>query len=257
MRKSFSSLLTLIVLSLSLVSCGGSVSNVLDNVEVKTQVQDQDVLLSFSADLDLGAMSFASISVPILHPRGQTPIGQLQLTSGLGGVNKLSVLLNVSEVADIQTTQAVLPNGNLIPLIATNPTIAVDIGKGAKVYLTVGTNTTAIGVAVPIKEFDSIGRSLPGLNVFPIVNKNGYIGTAGIFTGAKAGTSGIAVVADISSAMNRIDIFGAQYGIQAQEARGEIVKLDYRSHSASKSAKSKLDDKLYDLNKKKAKLRAH
>jgi len=256
MKNSFSSFLALIVLSLFAVSCG-SPSNVLDNVEVKTEVKDQDVFLTFSADLDLGAMSFASISVPILHPRGQTPIGQLHLTSQLGGTNKLTVALNVSEVADVQTTQAVLPNGNLIPLIANNPTIAVDIGNGAKVYLTVGTSTTAIGVAVPIKEFDSIGRSLPGLNVFPIVNKNGFIGTAGIFTGVKSGTSGIAVVADISSAMRGIDFLSVPSGIQADEASDEVIILDYRSQSVSKSSKSKLDDRLYDLNKKKAKLRLH
>lgn len=242
------------VLSLLVVSCG-SPSNVLDKVEVKTEVKDQDVFLSFSADLDLGSMSFANISMPILHPRGQTPIGELQLISELGGNNKLSIALNMSELADVEALEARLPNGNLIPLIARNQTIAVDIGKGAKVYLTVGTNTTAIGVAVPIKEFDAIGASLPGLNVFPIVSKNGFIGTAGIFTGVKTGTSGIAVVADISSAMSGLEIFSAQYAVQAQEAHEEMIKLDYRSQSISKGSKVKLDDRLYKLNQKRAKLR--
>lgn len=256
MRNSFSSLFALLVLSVFVVSCG-SPSNILDNVEVKSEVRDQDVHLTFSADLDLGAMQFASISVPILHPKGQTPIGQLELTSVLGGANKLSVSLNVSEISDVEALVARLPNGNLIPLIANNHTIAIDIGKGAKVYLTVGSNTTAIGVAVPIKEFDSIGASLPGLNVFPIVNVKGFVGTAGIFTGSQSGTSGIAVVADISSALSSSDIFGAQYSLQAQEAVDEIVSLDYRSQSASKSKKASLDDLLYKLNKKKAKLRLH
>lgn len=256
MKNSFFSLLALLALTVSLVSCG-SPSNVLDKVEVKTVVVDEDVQLSFSANLNLGAMSFANISLPIVHPDTQTAIGSVSLTSQLGGVNKLGVTLNVSEIADVQAQESRLPNGSLIPLIGNNQTITVDIGSGAKVYLTVGTSVVALGVAVPIKEFDSIGSTLPGLNVFPVVNKNGFIGTAGVFTGLKSGTSGIAVVADISKAIGSADIFGAQYGVLAQEAQDEFVQLDFRSKQVSSSNKSKLDSLLFKLSNKKTKLTVH
>src|SRR5690606_14383573 len=131
-----------------------------------------------------------------------TPVGQLDLVSGLGGVNQLKISVNVSEISDVRATQSVLPNGNMIPLIANNPTIAINIGNGAKVYLTISENVTAIGVAVPITAFDSIGQRLPGLNFFQIINTNGVIGTAGIFTGRNSGQNGIAVVADVSQVVN-------------------------------------------------------
>lgn len=250
---------TLVMLSLFAISCGGGApSNVLSGVKVETKTVDGDIWMSFTSDLNLGAMQFASISIPVLHPRGQTPVGQLELISGFSGVNQLKISVNVSELADVQTTTSTLPNGNMIPLIANNQVISVQIGGGARVYLALSENVTAIGVAVPISAFDSIGRSLPGLNFFPIVTTpEGVIGTAGIFTGMNPGQNGIAVVADVSRIVNvgaLLNASSAMMAIQAEEAR-DSLKLDYRSHAGSKSQKSKLDNMIYDLHKKKTILR--
>lgn len=262
MKNSIVRSVTLVMLSLFVISCGSSgSSNVLTGIKVETRSVNDDTWLSFAADINLGAMSFAALSIPVLHPQGQTPIGQLELISGLTGVNQLKISVNVSELADVRTTQAVLPNGNMIPLIAKNPTIAVDIGNGARVYLTISETVTAIGVAVPISAFDNIGQSLPGLNFFPIVNTNDVIGTAGIFTGLKAGQNGIAVVADISKVVNLGQILqnsGSStptiMALQAQEVQ-DSIKLDYRSQSVSKARKEKLDLMIYNLHKRKAILR--
>lgn len=248
---------TLVMLSLFAISCGNAPSNVLTGVKVTTESRNDDLWMSFAADLNLGAMQFASISVPVLHPRGQTPVGHLELISGLGGVNQLKISVNVSELADVNTTQATLPNGNMIPLIANNQVIAVNIGNGARVYLALSENVTAIGVAVPISAFDSIGQSLPGLNFFPIVNTGDVIGTAGIFTGAQPGQNGIAVVADVSKVVNMGKLLpgtSAMMAIQAEEAQ-DSLKLDYRSHSVSRSKKAKLDRMIYNLNKRRTILR--
>lgn len=244
------------MLSIFAVSCGNAPSNVLSGVKVTTSTQNNDVWMSFSANLNLGAMSFASISLPILHPRGQTQIGQLELTSELGGSNVIKVSINMSEVTDINTTTAVLPNGSIIPLIANNQTIAINIGNGAKVYLTLSEKVTAIGVAVPISAFDSIGASLPGLNVFPLIATDGVVGTAGIFTGAQAGQSGIAVIADVSAMVNMNSLIPSvsTFAMQAEEVQDD-VKLDYSSKAVSSSKKSSLDNMLYKLNQKKAVLR--
>ncbi len=245
------------MLSLFAVSCGsGGPSNVLTGVKVETKTIDGDVWVSFASDLNLGAMSFASISVPVLHPRGQTPVGQLELISGLAGQNQLKISVNISELADVQTSTATLPNGNMIPLIANNQVIAVKVGGGASVYLALSDKVTAIGVAVPISAFDNIGRTLPGLNFFPVVNSGNVIGTAGIFTGMNAGQNGIAVVADISKAVNMSTLFksSASLAIQAEEARNSL-KLDYRSQSGSASQKSKLDAMIFELHKRRAVLK--
>lgn len=244
------------MMSLFVVSCGSSTSNVLTGIKVESKVINNDAWLSFAADVNLGAMSFASISVPVLHPRGQTPIGQLELISGLAGLNQLKISVNVSELADVQTSQVVLPNGNMIPLIANNQTIAVNIGNGASVYLTISEKVAAIGVAIPISAFDSIGRNLPGLNFFPIVNSGDVIATAGIFTGLNPGHNGIAVVADVSKVISLGSIFGApaKMALQAEEAQ-DAVKLDYRSQTGTKAQKEALDQMIYNLHKKKAVLR--
>ena len=248
---------TLVMLSIFVVSCGNAPSNVLSGVKVETTTRDNDVWMSFAADLNLGAMSFASVSLPILHPRGQTPIGQLELISGFSGQNQLRVSVNMTEVADVNMTSATLPNGNLIPMIGNNQAIAINIGNGAKVYLVLSETVTAIGVAVPIAAFDTIGQTLPGLNFFPVVATGDVVGTAGIFTGLKAGQSGIAVVADVSKIVNLGQLLPSQastFAIQAQESQ-DTVKLDYRSQAGSSSQKAKLDSMIYELHKKKAVLR--
>lgn len=245
------------MLSLFAISCGNAPSNVLSGVKVETQTINEDIWMSFAADLNLGAMQFASISVPVLHPRGQTPIGQLELISGFTGQNQLKISVNVSELADVQTTTATLPNGNMVPLIANNQVIAVNIGNGARVYLALSEKVTAIGVAVPISAFDSIGRSLPGLNFFPVVQNGDVIGTAGIFTGMNPGQNGIAVVADVSKIVNLgqlLPSLSPSMAIQAQEAQ-DSLQLDYRSHAGSKAQKAKLDQMIFDLHKRKATLR--
>lgn len=246
------------MLCLFAVSCGGSSpSNVLSGVKVATETRNDDVWISFAADLQLGAMSFAAISVPVIHPRGNMPVGQLDLTPGLNGMSTIKISVDVSSLSDVQTASATLPNGNMIPLIANNQVIAVNIGNGARVYLALSDKVTAIGVAIPISAFDQLGQTLPGLNFFPIVNVDKVIGTAGIFTGAKPGQNGIAVVADVSKIVNVGSLLGASsamMGIQAEEAR-DTLKLDYRSQAGSVAAKTKLDQFILKLHQKKEVLR--
>lgn len=248
---------TLVTLAFFVVSCGNAPSNVLSGVKVTSETRNNDVWVSFSADLNLGAMSFAAISLPIIHPRGNMPVGQLDLTPGLNGMSNIRISADVTALADVQTTQAALPNGNLIPLIANNQVIAIKIGGGARVYLALSEKVTAIGVAVPISAFDQIGRTLPGLNFFPIVNVDNVIGTAGIFTGAQAGQNGIAVVADVSKVIKLGSLIGtssAMMAVQAQQAN-DSMKLDYRSQGASADQKAKLDAMIFELHKRKTVLR--
>jgi hypothetical protein len=257
MKNFFFHSLTLVMLSFFALSCGEAPSNILSGVKVETRTEESDVWLSFAADLNLGAMSFASVSVPVLHPRGQTPIGQLELGSALGGVNQIKISINVSELSDIQTSTATLPNGNMIPLLGNNEVIAVEVGKGAKIYLVLSEGVTALGVAVPIGAFDNIGRTLPGLNLFPIVRTGNIIGTAGIFTGATSGQNGIAVVADLSQVVNFGKPLPEAFALMALDAKSspEFIQLDYQSHTVSQNQKKLMDQMIGQLNLKRTILR--
>lgn len=258
MKKTLSGIFTTVML-MFLVSCGGSGSNVLTGIQVSTSQVNNDTMLSFSANLNLGGMSFASLSLPIIDPKGQGQIGQLDLVSGLAGQSQIKISIDLSAVAGVNAVAAVLPNGNAIPLIASNPTIAIPIGNGARVYLTVGTGVLAIGAAVPISAFDQIGQTLPGLNFFPIVQQGNVVATAGIFTGAKPGQNGIAVVADVSRVINLGNLMPSSQllakSAQFEEAQDDAVQLDYRSQAPSQAKENQLKSMLATMNAKKLKLR--
>lgn len=258
MRTSFVKLATLVVISVFVSACGNR-PQVVTGVQVQSSTVNQDVILALKADLDLGAMSFPAVTLPILHPHGQTPIGSVDLLPVLGGKNQIKISVNVSSLADIQAVQATLPNGNAVPLIANNPTITIPLGAGAELYLTVGANAVALGVAVPIKTFDGIGSAVGAINLFPMFNIDKVVGAAGIFTGSQAGQNGFAIIADVTQYVNMQDIFVPQAApsmmkmamIQEEQA---IVRLDYTSQIPSKSSESKINSMMYKLNRKKAKL---
>ncbi|HXH30705.1 MAG TPA: hypothetical protein VNJ01_07815 [Bacteriovoracaceae bacterium] len=250
MGKSFLNFAALVVLSLFAISCGKA-PQVLKSIDIKTSTVDSDIMLNMSADLNLGNMSFPAVALPIIHPRLQRPIGKVELLPILGGKNQLKVSLNISELSDIRAQQASLPNGNLIPLIANNEVVVVELGAGARLYLTLSSKGSAIAVAIPIKSFDSIGSKAPGLNIFPMMAFGKVIASAGLFTSSSAGQNGIAVVADFS------EVFKLPSSSAASLIADEDVKLDHSSQDVRPSAKSKVDSMLLQMHNKKVKLQLH
>lgn len=259
MKKSFSLLVTLVTLSLFVVSCGSGAPQVLTGIKVETNTVNEDVMVSISAEMNLGAMSFPSASIPILHPQGQTPIGMIELLPVLGGKNLMKISVNVSELSGLNTGSVMLPNGNLVPLIANNPSVSVRLPGGAQLYLTLGANVTAIGVALPIAPFDAIGANLPGLNFFPVVNIGEVVAAAGIFTG-RPGQNGIALIADISKIVNGLKPQSEAreaMSIMALSSDSDDIKLDYRSHKPSASQQKALNAAILKLNARKIRLNLH
>ncbi len=250
MGKSLLNLAALVVLSLFAVSCGKA-PQVLTAINVQTSTVDSDIMVSLSADLNLGSMSFPSVALPIIHPSTRMQIGKVELVPSLGGKNQMKVSVNVSELANIRAQQASLPNGNLLPLIANNEVVVVELGAGARLYLTLSSQGSAIAVAIPIKSFDSIGARLPGLNIFPMRAFGKIIGTAGLFTGASAGQNGIALAADFSQ------VFKLPSSSAASLIADDDVKLDYSSQEVSTQEKSKVDSMLLDMHNKKVRLQLH
>lgn len=256
MKKAFINLTTLVALSLFAVSCGMSSSSVLTGVSVGTSTVNNEVMVSVTADINLGAMSLPAVSLPIPDPHGQGPIGSVELVPGLNGKNQIKVNVEIAALVNVQPTNALLPNGNSIPLIASNGTVAISLGGGAKIYLTLSQTVTAIGVAIPISSFDSIGASLPGVNFFPVLNINNVVATAGLFTGSQAGQNGIAIVADVSKIVNLGNILpSASSSFMAMESQEEMVKLNYASQTPSKKAQDVINSMLYSMSSKKLKLK--
>jgi hypothetical protein len=260
MYHSFLKVFTLVILSLVVSACGNR-PQVVTGIQVQSAVVDEDVNLSLKADLNLGAMTFPSVALPILHPRGQTPIGSVELLPLLGGKNQIKITMNISALTDISAIQAKLPNGNAIPLIANNPTITVNLGKGAQLYVTIAANAVALGVAVPISTFDGIGGAVGATNLFPLFNIDKVVGAAGLFTGAK-GQNGIALVADITQYVNMQDIFvpqaQAELMLLADDAESfeeqSEIKLSYTSQIPEVSQEEKINTMMAGLNRQKAKL---
>lgn len=258
MRTLLLKLVTLVMLSSVVASCGKR-PQVVTGIQVQSSTVGQDVMLALSADLDLGAMTFSAVTLPILHPRGQTPIGAVELLPVLGGKNQIRISVNVSSLADIRANQALLPNGNAIPLIANNPTISVPLGAGAQLYLTIGANSVALGVAIPIKSFDGIGSAVGAINLFPVFAIDKVIGAAGLFTGSQSGQNGFALITDVTGYVNMQNIFVPQQAsdfmrIASVQEEQVIVKLNYSSQIPSKSKEDKINSMILDLNRKRTRL---
>lgn len=245
------------------VSACGKQPQVVTGIQVTTSNQESDVFLAFKADLDLGAMQFPSVILPIIHPESRVQIGSVELGPVLGGKNQIQVSANLSALTNLRTSIADLPNGNMVPLIAQNPTITIPLGSGAELYLTLGANAVALGVAVPIQQFDSIGGSVGNVNLFPVFMVDQVRGAAGIFTGSRAGQNGFAIIADVTNYVNMQDIFVPQFAANLVASRSlkstheelEQISLDYSSQKPSSSKVNRINTMIYNLNQKKTKLR--
>lgn len=245
--KSFFSRFTVLVIITLIASACGKRPQVVTGVQVQSQVVNQDMYLSVAADINLGNMSFPSAELPIIIPQYSAPIGSVSLMTVLGGKNQLKISVNVSLLTHLQATQARLPNGGTVPLIANNPTITVNLKNNAKLYLTLSEKAVAIGVAVPFSTFDGIGNSVGSANLFPVFTIDKLIGAAGIFTSSTKGQSGFAFIADVSQYVKMQDIY-------VPAAIPTTLALNYNEQIPSSATEKKINDGIYSLNMKKAKL---
>jgi hypothetical protein len=247
MVKNFLVLITL-VMSVFLSSCGKQ-PQVITGVKVESTQVDQELWVSFAADLNLGSMSFPSLTLPVVHPKTLESIGLVELGQALGSKNFLKFNLNFSAVSDLKTSIPKLPNGNSVPLIANNQSISIPLPNGGKIYLTLSEVATAIGIALPIKQFDEIGRKAPGVGFFPIVAIDQLVATAGLFTSTQSGQNGIALVADVSNYVRMQDIY-----VPAPVTVDQLA-LSYNQIKPSDKKVEIISKVLYDLNTRKTKLK--
>lgn len=259
----FLRILCILTITIALSSCGSS-SNV-DDVQVKTEYVDNDLYISIGANLNMGNLMLPQTTLPIYMPKTWKEIGTISMTSAIGGVNYMEIDVNLSAVANLQTTFATLPNGSVLPLIAGNKVIEIPVGKGAVLYLTIADGVAAIGTAIPIKTFDAMGAKIGTTSLFPIFNVNNVLGAAGIFTSKEPGKNGLGFFADVSSLLNPVDFIDLGQAVSSTrmlrsakaEFRPSQVKLDFSSLKPSDKKHKRLNKELYKLGKRRRRLRLY
>lgn len=256
--------ITFTVLILSLVSCGAQKPMVSD-VQVQSLTEQGEVLVSMEAVLNIGNVSLLDLTLPIISPKDQKEIGSVSMYTNLQGQNKFEIEVNVSAIANIQSSQGRLPNGNMLPLIRDNQVIVVPIQNKANVYLAFSDGVAALGATVAIRGLDAVGRSTGSISLFPTFNIGSVIGSAGLYNSIESGKNGFGFFADISSVIDTNSLVPqlASYNksssstlmyAQAAQFEREPVRLNYSAISPSGSSKRRLDRKLYSLHRNRSKL---
>ena len=199
-------------------ACGGG--SWVTNASLSTYTQNSDTYGKISVDLGTSGLLFPNMSVPILDPKNPAAmIGAVSLVGGSASAAQLALSLNLTRVANLPKTGAapMLPNGLPIPVAGIDPaSLMVFSVGGNKSQVYVEMNTAAkqgmIGVAIPISQFDSIGKATYGLlNLMPSFQLgNGVTGTAGLFSGMNPGQNGFALFLDISALLQQVKILSVQ-----------------------------------------------
>ncbi|MBG59196.1 MAG: hypothetical protein CMJ16_01935 [Peredibacter sp.] len=247
MKNTIKSSLALVSL-LIFVSCGGS-KPMVEDVKVKPRLVDNELHVTMTADLGIGALTLPNVVLPITKDGDK--IGHVRMISGIDAKNTLEVDLNVYSVRTAQPEVAALPNGDALPLIGQNDVIVVPVSGKVTVYISISDGHAALGVSVPFKTLDSVGQSVGQASLFPMFNMNNVIGAAGLYTSKTAGKNGFGLFADISSVLGD-DLFGAvglRGDIQAEQ------QLDYSSIAPSRSKERRINRELIKLNRRRAQLR--
>ena len=174
-----------------------------DDIKISPQQVDGDLYVTLTADLSIGNVQLPNAGIPILLPKSGKEIGLLTLQRTADGRNQIEVDLNVSETANLDLERVTLPNGGSLPLIADNPVLVIPVGKGVDVYLSLSETNAAIGIAIPIKAFDKIGKEVGTASLMPMFNKNNILGAAGVYTSKTPGLNGFALVADLTTVIDR------------------------------------------------------
>lgn len=249
-------------------ACGAQDKNWVKDANIETYNMNGEIYGSITTYLDSGSMSLPNLTLPIYDRRnpGQ-PVGSFTIKQSLFGDAKseLTVAVNLSQVADLPGTgaAAVLPNGEPLPVAGIDPAnlLVFDVaGSKAKVYLDLDTlgGRAMFGVAVPIKQFDQIGRYTGGANLFPAFElENGMRGTFGIFTGITSGNSGFALFLDASSLLKAQPAAGLSIASASGPQRALSVvprEFDYLDQAPNQRKEEQIARGLHKLNQRRTRL---
>lgn len=243
--KKQTSAVVILSLSFLLISCGSQKPMVSD-IEVSPQYIGNDVYVSLNAQLSLGNVTLPQAGFPIIMPKTYEEIGLITMQTTSSGGNQLHVEINLSAVAHIEAVNARLPNGSLLPLIGENKTIEIPVDNKLTVYLSFGDGMAALGVAIPFKTLDGLGRKVGTTSLFPVFNIKNVFGAAGLYTSKSAGKNGFGLFADLTQVMDPIMFL--DLGV------AEKMNLNYSSIVPSSSKEKVINREMYKLHSKRKRL---
>lgn len=237
-------------------ACGGG--NWVTNASLTTFTQNNSTFGKISVDLGTSGLLFPTMTVPILDPKNPSAvIGGLSLVGGSMSAAQLSVSVDLTRIANLPKTgaSATLPNGMAIPIAGVNPANLMVFNVGgnkSQVYVEMDpTNKQGMfGVAIPIQQFDSIGKATGGLiNIMPSFQLgNGITGTAGLFTSMNPGQNGFALFVDVSALLQQVKVLSVARSSVPSGAPAVVRPHSYLNvNQGSSSQQAKVFYKLYQL----------
>lgn len=246
-RNNFS-VKAILILSLTfiLASCGSQKPMVSD-IEVSPQYVDNDVYVSLNAQLSLGNVTLPQAGFPIIMPKTYEEIGMITMQTTGVGKNLLHVEINLSAIAHIEAREARLPNGSILPLIGESKTIEIPVKDKLSVYVSFGEGMAALGVAIPFKTLDGVGKKVGTTNLFPVFNIKNVFGAAGLYTSKEAGKNGFGLFADLTQVID--PIMFVDLGV------ADKLKLNYSSVVPSYKKEKTINREMYKLHSRRKKLR--
>jgi hypothetical protein len=228
--------------------CGRQSKLVLD-ASLRTLTDGAKDYVQLQAFVDTGNLAVRGGEVQIPHPSAPgVAIGSVALyPTSQPRTSEVIVKLDLDETfyglgADGYT----LPNGAPLPLSGLNGAhpVAFQAGRHSRAYLALGPNVAVFGAALVIKEFDRLSSRMPYLNVFPEFNFGRVRGTAGIFTGAEAAQSGVAIFVDAGQVFNRggsggtVPTRALSFGTRSSDAEVNAVGMGLMQLNRARSSMS-------------------
>lgn len=239
--------LALLALMISFVSCGGQ-KPMVDDIKVSPYYENDDLMISLSADLSIGNVSLPQATFPIIHPKTGEEIGLVSMVNLGANQNLLDLVVNVSSISNLSSEVGKLPNGAVLPLIGNNRSIVIPIGSKVKLYLSIGDGKVALGVSIPFRTLDAVGRKVGTSALFPAFNKNDIYGAAGLYLSKEAGKNGFGIFADVTNALDDIMFLDIT-------RRDDIQTLDYNAVIPAERKERRINSEMLKMHRSRRQLR--
>ena len=212
-QKSILIIAVVIATPLLLLACRqGQGPKWLEDASVSTLVDvEGNSIIRASVDLKLGNTQLPTVTLPIYHPHDfELLLGQVQIIGHTGAIN---VDLNLDNVFGLDYGDGTLLDGSPIPMAGLNGVDVIEIpfAEGAhRIYLAFDEDVAMLGFALTIEQFDSISKTLGGVDVFYPFDFKKVKGSVGFFgNNLVSGESGLAVFIDIGQIISPREIHEA------------------------------------------------
>ncbi|HEX7672841.1 MAG TPA: hypothetical protein VF412_01650 [Bdellovibrio sp.] len=194
----------------SLAACNdssNSSSSIVSKATVSAAVQNGDVYVNVATSFKSSNVTMVAVQWPVYNPNNPSQqIGAVTVSQG-ATTTDITLGLDVSAVVHVSglNPETTLPNG--LPFPASGVTakwysLPLGNSKTSKLYVNIDTTSSQYVVGYALTS-DSLSSGVIA-NVFFPFTANGVTGYGGIFSGTKPGTSGVAVFADVSSAVKAV-----------------------------------------------------